>query len=114
MKNRIVFRAAFHASFLLLVFSVALSSQRYDDAYIKGTVTLSNKPLRSVWVVASQYGEEKGRSLTGDDGRYYISNLSDGSYDIVVLRDKEQIYSGQVNLPTDNTYNIVIKRVGRR
>lgn len=109
MKNRIVCRTVFLAGFLVLVFSVALSSQR-AAIYVKGLVSSSNRPLRSVWVIASQSGQEKGRSLTGDDGRYYIGNLSDGTYDILVLRGREPIYRGQVKLPESSNFNIVIGR----
>lgn len=109
MKSRIVFRAALHAGLLIMVFAVALSSPQDGGTYVKGIVIRSNRPVRSVWVIASQGGDEKGRSLTGDDGKYYIGKLSDGIYDIGVVRGKEQIYSGQVTLPTTANYDITIK-----
>src|SRR5262245_22926575 len=73
---------------------------------VKGTVTSAGKPARSVWVIISLNGREKGRSLTGDDGKYYIANLDPGTYDFVVARS-EQLYKGRVTLPIMNdTFNI--------
>jgi hypothetical protein len=46
--------------------------------------------------------------LTGDDGKYYIGNLAEGTYDIAVFQGKQQIYSGQINLPQNRIFNINI------
>jgi len=87
----------------------AASEFRPDGAtYVKGVVTQSNKPVRSVWVIASQSGNEKGRALTGDDGKYYIGNLYAGAYDVVVFQGKQQIFSAQINLPENRLFNINI------
>lgn len=92
---------------LASVFSVAPSAQQ---GRIKGTVkSSSGRPLASVWVVISQNGAEKGKSLTGDDGKFYISNLNDGQYQIVVLSSNRQLYRGEVNLPGESNYVIQIK-----
>ena len=76
--------------------------------YVKGAVTQSAKPLRSVWVIASQSGQERGRYLTGDDGKFYIGNLPTGEFDIAVWQGKQQIYSGRISLPGNNVFNIAI------
>src|SRR5215475_15505626 len=81
--------------FLALVVSLAFGFSQFRRNSVKGLVMSSNKPLRSVWVIASQYGAEKGRSLTGDDGKYFIDNLSAGTYDIVVEQAKRQVWRGQ-------------------
>jgi hypothetical protein len=74
--------------------------------FVKGTVTSAGKPARSVWVIVSLDGREKGRSLTGDDGKYYIANLDPGTYDFVVQRG-EQLFKGRATLPIMNsTFNI--------
>jgi len=108
MKRRFIFRICF----LLILFTApgfAASGSRIDGAtYVKGVVTQSNRPARSVWVIASQSGTEKGRALTGDDGKYYIGNLYAGAYDIVVFQGKQQIYSGQITLPENRLFNINI------
>jgi hypothetical protein len=92
-----------------MAFSLTLSAQT-GMSYIKGLVkSSSGKLFTSVWVTISRNGVEKGRSLTGDDGKYYISNLNGGVYDIVVLQGNRQVYKGQVNLPGDSSYTIVIR-----
>jgi hypothetical protein len=108
MKNRLIFQTVVGVILLSVVFSVALSA-RSAATYITGTVTKSNKPLPSVWVIISQDGYEKGRSLTGDDGKYYLSNLSDGVYKITVYRGKLRLAEEQVSLPRDSRHNIATK-----
>jgi len=81
-------------------------AQPVTRTFVKGTVTSAGKPARSVWVIISLNGREKGRSLTGDDGKYYIANLDPGTYDLVVER-REQLYQGRATLPIMNgTFNI--------
>jgi len=81
-------------------------AQPAPRTFVKGTVTSAGKPARSVWVIVSLDGREKGRSLTGDDGKYYIANLDPGTYDFVVQRG-EQLYKGRATLPIMNsTFNI--------
>jgi hypothetical protein len=91
---------------------IAAASPGLSDAqpgtrtFVKGTVTSAGKPARSVWVIISMNGQEKGRSLTGDDGKYYIANLDPGIYDFVVERGG-QLYKGRATLPiTNGTFNI--------
>ena len=108
MKHRQRVLAIFCAVSMAIVFSVVSSAQS-SRTYVKGFVSSSGKPLRSVWVITSQSGREKGRSLTGDDGRYYLNNLDPGSYDIVVQNGKSQLYKGRINLPKNNTYDIRIR-----
>ena len=75
--------------------------------YITGRVTSSGRPVPSVWVVMRQGGYEKGRSLTGDDGSYYIGNLGDGEYEIVLSRGAGQsLY--RVTLPQNKVFNVTI------
>jgi len=108
MKKRFIFPCGL-LSILIAVSGFAASSFRPDaGSYVKGVVTQSNRPVRSVWVIVSQSGTEKGRALTGDDGKYYIGKLAGGSYDVVVLQDKQQVYSGQIHLPEDRVFNISI------
>jgi len=109
MKNGHFFRSVSGIVILAMVFAIASSAQS-GGVYIKGTVRSSSGRLfTSVWVSVRQNGVEKGRSLTGDDGKYYIDNLSGGVYEIVVMQGRGQIYSGQVNLPGDSRYDISIR-----
>src|SRR5262252_9850923 len=86
---------------------IAAASPGLSDAqpatrtFVKGTVTSAGRPARSVWVIISLNGREKGRSLTGDDGKYYIGDLDPGTYDFVVQRG-DQLYKGRATLPITN------------
>ena len=81
-------------------------AQQNTRTFVKGTVTSAGKPARSVWVIISLNGREKGRSLTGDDGKYYIAGLDPGTYDFVVAKG-EQLYKGRATLPvTNGTFDI--------
>src|SRR5579871_4000791 len=73
---------------------------------VRGKVTSRNRPLRSVWVIVSQGGRERGRSLTGDDGKYYIQNLGAGTYEIVVQRGSQFVYRGRVMLSGNRVFDI--------
>jgi Carboxypeptidase regulatory-like domain len=109
MNSRHLSRAFFGVALLTIIFSLALSAQP-DGIAIKGVVkTSSGRLLSSVWVIMSRNGEEKGRSLTGDDGKYYISNLSDGVYDLMVSEGSRQLYRGRVNLPEDSRHDISLR-----
>jgi len=87
---------------------VAAASSGMSDAqpstrtFVKGTVTSAGKPARSVWVIVSLNGHEKGRSLTGDDGKYYIAGVDPGTYDFVVVEKGVQLYKGRATLPIMN------------
>jgi hypothetical protein len=110
MKSRLVFRTLLRATLLAIVLSVAGSAQT-GGRYIKGVVkSPSGKLFSSVWVVASQNGNEKGRSLTGDDGKYYIDNVSDGAYDILVYRGNSLLHKEQIELRADSRRHDVLIR----
>jgi hypothetical protein len=105
MKNRLIFQTVAGIALLAIILSMTLSA-RSAGAYITGTVTRAGRPLPSVWVILSQDGNEKGRSLTGDDGKYYLNNLSDGVYKLQVYRGNRQLIEEQVSLPGDTNHNI--------
>ena len=107
MKYRRAFLAIAWAAWMVLVFSVVSDAQSFNRTYVKGVVLSSGRPLRSVWVVTSQNGRERGRSLTGDDGRYYLY-LDPGQYDVTVQNGKRQLYKGRISLPKNNTFDIRI------
>jgi hypothetical protein len=108
MKKRFTFRSCLPLIVIAALGFSAFGSGSDAGTYVKGVVIQSNRPVRSVWVIASQSGVEKGRGLTGDDGKYYIGSLSGGVYDIVVFQGKQQIFSGQINLPENRLFNIDI------
>jgi hypothetical protein len=79
------------------------------DAYITGRVlTRASKPIAAVWVVVSESGTIRGRSLTGDDGRYYVGKLDRKAYDLAVTRGRQTLIRRQVHLPENTTYDIVM------
>jgi len=101
--------AAFAVAALIVLSSTAGTASGVETqarGSVRGAVTKSNKPVSSVWVVVSQGGREKGRSLTGDDGKYYISPLDNGTYDVVVLKGSGQLFKGKFTLPKDANFNI--------
>jgi hypothetical protein len=110
MNSRLFLRSIFGVGLLLVVFSVALSAPPNGNADIRGTVSQpSGQPLRSVWVIVRQNGAEKGRSLTGDDGRYYIGSLNEGGYEIVVKSGDREIFNRSVNLPANQRFDISVR-----
>ena len=108
MNTRLIFQTVARVVLLSIVFSMALSA-RPSGAYITGTVTRFGRPVPSAWVVVSQNGSEKGKALTGDDGKFYISNLSDGPYQLAVYRGDRQLSNEQVNLPGDSNHNVSLR-----
>lgn len=108
MNTITILQAAVRVVLLSIVFSMVLSA-RPAEVYITGTVIKSGRPLTSVWVVISQNGSERGKALTGDDGRYYISNLGDGVYQIAAYKGKHQLTNEQVNLPGDTNHDILTR-----
>lgn len=75
--------------------------QSRPPVVIKGKVSMfyDKTALRSVWVILSQDGKEISRTLTGDDGRYYIKVFSGGTYDVSVRRGKSDLCKREVDLP---------------
>ncbi len=109
MKTRHVFLSACGIVLLAMVFSVAAVAQSGEasvNGEVKGT---RGQMLVSVWVAVSQDGVEKGRSLTGDDGLYYITNLSGGDYDIIVLEGDRELYRERVSVAGDSRHDILVK-----
>jgi hypothetical protein len=76
--------------------------------YVTGKITsASDRPATSVWVIIKQNGQERGRSLTGDDGSYYINNLGNGEYELMLTKGANQL-SRTIILPQNKVFNIKI------
>jgi hypothetical protein len=59
-----------------------------EPLIIKGKITnANNNPLSSVWVVVVENDSIIGKSLTGDDGKYFINKLATNRYKIYITRD---------------------------
>lgn len=105
MNKNLLYRTTLWLGLLATVLVIVVSTKAFGDGYIKGIVTRSGKPARSVWVTVIQNGTEKGSSPTGDDGRYYIGALDYGVYDIVVTQGDQRICQRQLRLPDSNGIN---------
>jgi hypothetical protein len=80
-----------------------------SNEYVTGVVTSpSSAPVRSVWVILYDGTALRGRSLTGDDGRYYVGRLDKKTYRIIVRRQVtgNDLFKSQVILPQNRNYNI--------
>lgn len=81
---------------------------RVFEEYITGKVTSKAvRPVASVWVIVFDGDSQKGRSLTGDDGSYYIGGLESKTYTLVVRKQLNgtDLVSAQVTLPRDRVYS---------
>ncbi len=93
---------------ILSILLVAVTVHAYGAGdYVRGKVlTSAGQPASSVWVLLKQGDVEKGRSLTGDDGIYDIGNLAAGTYTIVVVSKKVELFRRQIQLPQNQSYDI--------
>lgn len=113
MKHRINTLAA--ATMLLIMLSItptlfargATVSQ--GSNYMTGKIisVSSGRPVASAWVIIKQGGRERGRSLTGDDGSYYVGNLGDGEYEVLVTKGASQ-KTERATLPQNKVFDIRI------
>ena len=92
---------------LILAAAIALTPPAYAQEFLTGTVRwASGQAVPSVWVVLTQGVTEQGRSLTGDDGKYYIGNLNPGDYQVQVKRGDAVLLSSTVHLPAPGNYDL--------
>jgi hypothetical protein len=86
---------------LVLVATTALTLPALAcAASLSGLVTTPDgSAVASVWLVVSKDGSEVKRSLTGDDGRYYLDGLAAGSYKVTVEQRGKAVHHGQASLP---------------
>jgi hypothetical protein len=95
--------------FILASFINLISpSEAAEQFSLTGRVTSrsSNKPVSSVWVEVLKGGQRVGRSLTGDDGKYYVRGLDRGQYEILILRGAQQLFRGGLELTGNRTFDI--------
>jgi curli biogenesis system outer membrane secretion channel CsgG len=112
MKHRLTQLTA--AAILCLMFAACQTKVAHSTMalqapdYVTGKITsASDRPATSVWVIIKQDGQERGQSLTGDDGSYYINNLGNGQYELLVTRGGNQLLK-TINLPQNKVFNIKI------
>ena len=92
-----------------IVFFIPLSKAK-PNLYLTGRVvsSSSNNPISSVWVEVVKAGSRVGRSLTGDDGRYYISGLDKGLYEIAVIQNNQVLYRCQIQLTGNRVLDVTL------
>lgn len=97
---------------LSLVFAVCLFQLSISQPllYLTGKVVTgtSGQPVSSVWVELFKQGDRVSRSLTGTDGRYYISGLKRGSYEVVVIRHGREACRQELMLEENRHLDIKI------
>lgn len=114
MKRAIVWLLSLILSSLVLLAQTPKTAQKAVSAsrYISGKVVSgASKPASSTWVIVYAGATQKGRSLTGDDGKYYIAGLGPGTYSIVVRKQptSANLFQGEISLPQNKIYNIKIR-----
>jgi hypothetical protein len=93
----------------LLVSAFGPAVGRGGGSYsLRGTVTSGGRAAACVWVVVQRDGQELGRALTADDGRYYVSRLEPGSYRVLVRRGPATVYNVPLTLTDNAVYDIVL------
>ncbi len=90
--------------FMLLCPNIVLS----ETGYVSGKITDSRtgKCVAAAWVHVYSGTILKGKSLTGDDGRFYVSRLGAGSYEVVIRKGMVVLYRAIINLPEQRMYNV--------
>ncbi len=103
-----VFPAAIGILILVFVMSFFSTSGAQPSLVLTGKVVSksSRQPVSSVWVEVIKNGERVGRSLTGDDGNYYISGLEKGSYEVVVVRQGRELCKRTLQLIDSQRFDI--------
>jgi hypothetical protein len=90
----------------MLAAAVALAPMAHAADYLTGTVLSASGAVPSVWVVLSQGATERGRSLTGADGKYYIGNLNPGDYQVQVNRGDSVLLRSTVRVPAPGNHDL--------
>lgn len=88
---------------LLAATALSLSAMAHAASLGGQITTTDGSPAAKVWLVVSKDGDEVKRSLTGDDGRYYLDGLAAGGYQVTVERGKQTIHRGQAGLPAPDS-----------
>jgi hypothetical protein len=90
----------------MLAAAVALAPVAHAGEFLTGTVLSGSASVPSVWVVLSQGATERGRSLTGADGKYYIGNLNSGDYQVQVKRGDSVLLRSTVHVPVSGSHDL--------
>ena len=96
---------------LLFVISINVmnfQAHAQEKEYVTGKITYQSngRCANGLWVEIHFDSLLKGRSLTGDDGRYYVTGLTPGSFELVVKRGESVLLRCNIMLPTHRSYDI--------
>lgn len=81
-----------------------------QGAAVHGTVKdSSGRAVASVWVAFEKDGAERGKSLTGDDGKYYVGGLASGRYQVTVRRGDRVLFTGSATVPVNGAFDIRLR-----
>lgn len=112
MNNSILFKKLLLPVLILSVIFLVQSVNAKDNFYITGTIysTETNLPVSSIWVAIYNYNGTNriSHSLTGNDGKYYISGLDRGSYWFIISRGAYKIFQKRIVLSNNTTYDVSI------
>ncbi len=113
IKKLGLYRNLFIIFFAFSTVTLAKGKSTFNQSYyyITGTVTNNlNRPVPKVWVILFQGAIEKKRTLTGNDGKYYLGRLPAGTYKIIAQKQLNgiKLYNKQVSV-TKNLPNYNIK-----
>jgi hypothetical protein len=94
----------------LVLVTAACAANAAETCSLHGVVSEpSGQPAPSVWVLFTQGpdGPEQARSLTTDNGKYYVSGMQAGTYTIKVRRGETTwIVENGVRCAGDQTHDI--------
>ena len=86
-------RLLVNASIIVLLSNTAFATSFV--AYV--TLGSTTEPAKQALIVFSLNGQERGRSITGDDGRCFFRDLPDGTYLVTIsYRGKTSSFNGFV------------------
>src|SRR5262245_34544112 len=91
---------------IVLLFDILAAPS--ETHYLIGKVLFGVKPATRVWVIVDG---TKVRTLTGDDGRYYLGGSAVGTYTVIVRRTPNgpDLFKQQVKVPSAKEFNITLR-----
>lgn len=101
---------------LVVLFVAGMSAMNYypihaqESEYVTGEIkyAATGSAARGLWVEVYLGTMLKGRSLTGDDGRYYVAGLTPGSFEIVVKQNMTVLLRQGITLPAQRTSDFML------
>lgn len=104
------------AKLLVMVLLVAgliamnFAAHAQENEYVTGEIRYQSDGMAAggLWVEVYLGSILRGRSLTGDDGRYYVAGLAPGSFEIVVKQNMTVLLRQGIILPDQHICNFML------